>query len=308
MKWHWGTKQQSAFDVLKTKLCERTVLAYYDVSAETELIVDASPVGLGAILVQNSRPIAYASRSLTQVERRYSQTEREALAIVWGTEHFHLYLFGSRFTLITDHKPLEIILNNPYSKQPARIERWNLRLSQYVYDVQYRPGKQNPADYLSRNPYANKLTDEMAESYVRFIAHHALPRALTIEEVQRETHADPTLQTVRRGVETGKWTVQEGANIADIQVFKLISSHLTVLVDKEDQERFVILNDNLLVIPKSLQRQVVKLAHEGHQGVVKTKQLLRQKVWFNGSSTMIEEECRNCLPCQASTHGGTNTE
>ena len=308
VQWKWGTKEQSAFDTLKNKLCEKRVLAYFDINAETELVVDGSPVGLGAILVQNDQPVAYASRALTEVERRYSQTEREALAIVWGVEYFHLYLFGSTFTLVTDHKPLEMILNNPYSKQPARIERWNLRLSQYSYSVTYRPGKDNPADYLSRNPFASKLCDDIAENYVRFVIQHSLPRALTLDEVQRATSADATLQAVRCGVETGQWNVNENVNIADFKVFQRIASDLTIHTDKDDHERFIILNDRLLVIPRELQRQVVKLAHEGHQGVVKTKQLLRQKVWFNGSAEMIEEECRNCLPCQASTHGGTSQE
>lgn len=308
VQWKWGVKEQSAFDSLKNKLCERRILAYFDVNAETELVVDGSPVGLGAILVQNEKPVAYASRALTEVERRYSQTEREALAIVWGVEHFHLYLFGNTFTLVTDHKPLEMILNNPYSKQPARIERWNLRLSQYSYRVTYRPGKDNPADYLSRNPFASKLRDDMAENYVRFLTQNALPRAITLEEIQRETSVDITLRAVRRGIETGKWEIEKGVNISDFRTFQNIASDLTVQAEKDDDDRFVILNGNLLVVPKSMQKQVVKLAHEGHQGVVKTKQLLRQKVWFNGSAKMVEEECQHCIPCQASTHGGTSKE
>ena len=96
-------------------------MAYFDPNKETQLIVDASPVGLGALLTQNGKVIAYASRALSDVEKRYSQTEREA--IVWSCEHFHLYLFGHTFKLISDHKPLEVIFNNPKSRPPARIER-----------------------------------------------------------------------------------------------------------------------------------------------------------------------------------------
>lgn len=86
-------------------------MAYYKAEAHTQLIVDASPVGLGAIMVQRQRdgcyrPVAYATRSLTAVERRYSQTEKEALAVVWGCEQFHVYLYGMDFELITDCKPL----------------------------------------------------------------------------------------------------------------------------------------------------------------------------------------------------------
>ena len=94
--------------------------------------------------------VAYASRSLSPVEQRYSQTERETLACVWACERFHLYVYGAPFTLITDHKPLVHIFNNPKAKPPARLERWNLRLQPYNFTVRYEPGKMNPADYISR--------------------------------------------------------------------------------------------------------------------------------------------------------------
>ena len=85
-------------------------MSYFDPAKETQLCVDASPAGLAAIMSQDNKIIAYASRALSPVEQRYSQTERECLAIVWGIEHFHLYLFGKPFTLLSDHKPLIHIL------------------------------------------------------------------------------------------------------------------------------------------------------------------------------------------------------
>ena len=90
---------------------------------------DTSPVGLGAVLVEeqngNWRPVYYASRSLTAVERGYSQKEGEALALVWACERFHVYLYGKHFELETDHKPLEVIYSSK-SQPSARIERWVL--------------------------------------------------------------------------------------------------------------------------------------------------------------------------------------
>ena len=104
-----------AFENLKHVLTTETTMAYFDSSKNTELYVDASPFGLGAILTQttpgqqDTKVIAYASRSLTDTESRYSQIERESLAIVYGIEYFHIYLYGHEFTLITDHKQLELI-------------------------------------------------------------------------------------------------------------------------------------------------------------------------------------------------------
>ena len=104
-------------------------MAYLDQNKETELITDASPFGVSAILTQKvpgseqRNVVAYISRSLSDVERRYCQTEREALAIVWAIERLHIYLYGGHFTLITNCKPIELILNNPQSRPPVRIER-----------------------------------------------------------------------------------------------------------------------------------------------------------------------------------------
>ena len=138
--WEWTAIHQNAFTTLKKRLTSECVMAHYNPSAPTQLRVDASPVGLGVILTQTQdgkvRPVAYASRTLSDVERRYSQTEREALAVVWGCEKFHLYLYGTEFDLYTDHKPLEIIYS-PRGKPPARIERWALRLQPYRFKIIY---------------------------------------------------------------------------------------------------------------------------------------------------------------------------
>lgn len=128
-------------------------LGYYDPKDKTTVMADASPVGLGAVLIQSDnngpRVIAYGNKSLTDVEKRYCQTEKEALALDWAVEHFKIYLFGKEsFDLVTDHKPLEVIFGRR-SKPCARIERWVLRLQSYNFRVLYKPGKTNIADCLS---------------------------------------------------------------------------------------------------------------------------------------------------------------
>ena len=101
--WQWSDEQQHAFDKLKDSLTKSHVMSYFNPAQETKVIVDASPVGLGGLLAQDGKVISYASRALSDVESRHSQTEREMLAIVWALEHFHFYLYGSEFTIMTDH-------------------------------------------------------------------------------------------------------------------------------------------------------------------------------------------------------------
>ena len=195
---------------------------------ETELIVDASPVGLGAILTQLTADggmniIAYASRSLTDCESRYSQTEREALAVIWGVEHFHLYLYGSSFRVITDHKPLETIFNNPTCKATARLERLQLRLQPYETAVVYKPGADNPADYMSRHPDPKQSQTprhlSRVDAYVNFVITNAMPSAVTLQEIKDATATDETLQNLARVITTQKWH-EVGKDVGQYQQIK----------------------------------------------------------------------------------------
>lgn len=305
--WAWGPEQQAAVQTLKDSLTSDTTMSYFYPGRETELIVDASPVGLGAILCQKDEKgvkymVAYASRSLSDVERRYSQTEKEALAIVWSCEHFHLYIYGHPFILVTDHKALEIIWNNPRSKPPARIERWGLRLQPYNFKVEYRKGADNPADYMSRHPICSQAGDstratKVAEEYVDFIASHATPKAMTLTEIKTETLRDPILQEVSTLIRDNTWHKIDKSRHADtLKQFRQVSSELTTSHTSD-----IILRGTRIIIPTALQDRVLQLAHEGHQGIVKTKALLRTKVWFPDIDRKAEAVVRSCLACQANT-------
>ena len=290
--WQWTTSHQSSFDKLRTMLISDCVMAHYDPAAPTQLRVDASPVGLGAILTQTQqgvvRPVAYASRTLTPVERRYSQTEREALAVVWGCEKFHLYLYGTTFDLLTDHKPLEVIYS-PTSKPPARIERWGLRLQPYTFRLQYSPGATNPADMLSRLPLPTTVHRErnIAEEYVHYIARNAIPKAMTLPQLEQATARDPILQRVHQSVVSGNWQKTK-----ETDPYFCIKDELTATES-------LLLRGSRIVVPASLQSTTLQLAHEGHQGIVRTKQLLREKVWWPGIDKDVEHLIRSCISCQA---------
>ena len=160
----WTASHQTTFNQVERALTRAPVMSYFDTTKDMFITVDASPVGISAILTQkgtdadNLQVVAYASHALTSVEQCYLQTEKEALGIVWDIKHFHLYIYASHFTLITDHKPLKIIYGNVNSKPSAHIERWVLRLKPYSFFVMYKPGKDNPADVLSCHPSSESIS------------------------------------------------------------------------------------------------------------------------------------------------------
>lgn len=151
----WENKQQLAFDELKHKLTSAPVLIYPDFSKPFILTCDASNHAIGAVLSQGpdgqDRPIAYASRTLNKSESNYSTTEKELLAIIFGCKNFRPYLYGRKFRIITDHRPLKWLFNH---KDPSsKLQRWRLKLEEYEYEIGYQKGKLNAAaDALSRYP------------------------------------------------------------------------------------------------------------------------------------------------------------
>ncbi|CAB4001363.1 Hypothetical predicted protein, partial [Paramuricea clavata] len=236
--WTWDASHQEAFDQFKSSLSEQCTLAYYDPNRSTSVVADASPVGLGAILVQHDeqgilKVIAFASRALTVVEQRYCQTEQEALACVWACEKFHLYLVRCQFTLYTDHQALEI-LYSAKAKQSARIQRWALRLQQYNYTVKYRSDTGNPADFLSRAPINEPSGQSITEEYINFITEQAIPRTITLSEVQEATKNDKELQSVGRTLQFGNW--KDKSISAYFAVRHEITSVRGVLLDKEAEQ------------------------------------------------------------------------
>ena len=302
----WTPQHQASFEKIKHMLTSDATVAYFDPYKETELTTDASPVSLSAILCQRTpgqndrRVIAYVSRALSDVERQYSQTEKEALAIVWAIERLHIYVYGKHFSLFTDCKPVQLIYGNAKSKPPARIERWNLRLQGYNFSIVHTKGTENPSDFLSRHTslMEPKREEKMAEDYVNFISLHAIPRAMTLAELQEATRADVTLQYLMGVIRSGRWDdpVADGVDKAQFTQFVHVRNELSVNSDSN-----LVLRGCRIVIPTSLQQRAVELAHEGHQGLVKTKRLVREKVWFPGIEWRVQTLIDNCMAVQANS-------
>lgn len=282
----WQQKQKDAFHSLKKCLSSIPTLGYYDPHDRTQVMADASPVGLGAVLIQydtnGPRIISFGNKSLSDVEKRYCQTEKEALALVWAIEHFKMYLYGKKFELVTDHKPLEIIFG-PRSKPCARIERWVLRLQAYDYKIVYRSGKSNIADPLSRlchNTNAHPFDDEY---HVNQIVQYARPNAVSFESLKEASSTDNELLLVKQGIMHGNWD-------ESVKQYKLFEAELWV-------HEGLLLRGNKIVIPSKLRPQILDAAHEGHPGVVAMKGRLRTKVWWPKIDREAENKVKCCKGC-----------
>ena len=297
VRFEWTQKHQAAFEKLKNTLATAPCMSYFDKDKETFVVVDASPLGVSAILSQkpkhgdtnNQQIVAYASRALTETEKKYSQTEKEALAIVWAVEHFHLFLFSSEFTLITDHKPLEIIYGQRTAKTSARIERWILRLQPYAFKIMYKSGANNPADYLSRHPTheSKRKQEKMTEQYINFVTQNSVPKAMTLEEILDATNDDAALTELRDAIKTNKW------DSPAVKPFKAVKNELT------STAQGIILRGTRIVIPSALQQRAINIAHETHLGIEKTKSLIREKIWFPQIDRRVKDTIEQCIACQA---------
>lgn len=145
--WDWQREQTKAFEFLKILLKSTPVLKFYDVNEDVTVQADASSNALGAVLLQNDHPVAYASRALSKSEQRYPQIEKEALALRFACQRFHEYIYGKKLILETDHKPLESIF-----AAPPRLQRILMSALIYSPTIKYKKGGiMYIADTLSRD-------------------------------------------------------------------------------------------------------------------------------------------------------------
>lgn len=207
VQWVWNEPQQTAFVKLKEMVTRTPVLRYYNLKEEVTLQCDASQSGLGAALMQNGQPVAYASQALTPAETRYAQIEKELLAIVFACDRFDAYVYGRDLVNVeTDHKPLEAIFMKSLATAPKRLQRMLLRLQKYSLKVKYKKGREMLlADTLSR-AYPPEVNATEFSRELEDVDHRSwLP--VTVDRWQQLKNAatdDPVQQKLRE-VTRGGW-------------------------------------------------------------------------------------------------------
>lgn len=273
----WGPEEQAAFVDLREALCSDQVLVYPDFRDTFTLATDASGVALGAVLSQvregRERPIAYASRQLRGPELNYSATEKELLAVVWATKLFRCYLLGRTFRLVTDHAALRWMLS--LRDPSSRLTRWALRLQEFDYQVEHKPGKRHTnADALSRHTVA------VAQS------EGATRKALLGAQIR-----DPWCEKLQMD-HTGMYRTDSGG--------------LLYRTEKKTQPQ-----EWKVVVPESMRSAVIEANHSsrwaGHPGIERTAALVKQSYYWPGLGRDVERLVKACRICaQRKTPAGLN--
>lgn len=266
-------RHQKDFENLITELCSDHVLAYPDFDQQFILTTDASKVAVAAILSQvqdgQERPIAYASRQMNKAEQNYSASEAEMLALIWATKHFRCYLYGRKFIVRTDHSALRFL--HQFSDNNARLMRWSLRLAEFDFTVEHRPGTKIPhVDALSRHVQA--VTSD---------------GALTKERVVNEQKTDKFCKSLRPGKINSK---SEFFYDADGAIYRR---------QKE--------GENQLVIPRCLVRDVISTNHDpiyaAHPGRKRTFEIVRLRHWWPGMRKDVDKYVQECDECHRRKQG-----
>ena len=300
--WTWTPACSAAVRRLKLQLTSPPVLAHFDQASPTLLTCDASNTAVGAVLSQLhcgvERPVAFASRSLTTAEQKYSVGEREALACVWACERWHMFLYGRHFTLRTDHQALTTLLTTAGSgHKPLRIHRWSERLQQYNFTTLFTPGRDNVvADLLSRatpNPTPDPGPDTVEPELILML-HAPLQAAVSLQDLQLASAQDPTLSQVRTYIREG-WPRKVPEELAP---FHRVRDDLSCWND------VCVARGLCTVVPSTLRARILSMAHEGHLGIVRVKQRCRGLAWWPGIDRDIETMVKDCTACLVSGKTG----
>lgn len=294
VEFSWEKPQIDAFDKVKEMLTSPgKVLGYYDPKKKLIMQSDSSRSGLGSTLLQDGRPITYASKSLTASQKNYAMIELECLGILFGLKRFHQYVYGRKVIVETDHLPLISIFKKPLHRAPARLQRMLLQMQPYDIEVKYRPGKEIPVpDTLSRHPISDtgpSLSDE-ADIQVNMVMTSLPVSDRKMHEIKVQTDQDEQLSVLKQVILSG-WPNNKKECQSLVTDFWNYRDELTV-------HNGIIMKGQKIVIPKSLRSNMIEIIHgSGHFGVEKSLRRARSALFWPSYSKQITEAVLNCSTC-----------
>ena len=273
------------------------MLVHYNPSLSVILESDASQYGIGAVILHrfpngDERPIAYGSRSLNSSEKNYSQIEKEGLAIIFGVTNYYKYLFGRKFKLRTDHKPLLKIFapdSATHVLTAARLQRWSLLLSSCQYEIEFKPSAEvASSDALSRLPLQYRKDASVEDKIFQVPVVQLRKHPVSVFEIARQTARHPVFAKALAMTQNG-WPVHF-CTTPEIKPFFLRK-------DEPSVEQGCLMWGLRTIIPPSLQEQILCELHKAHPGVARMKAAARSHVWWPGIDSDIEERARGCKQC-----------
>ena len=299
----WSSSQDTAFIKAKRLIASAPVLRYYDLQQPVTLQVDASDVGLGGALLQPNKngvlqPVAFTSCSLNDTERRYSQIEKECLAICNGFQKFDQWLYGKKdIEVHTDHKPLEAIMKKPLHKAPARLQKMIMTLHRYTYKLLYKKGTSlYIADTLSRaalqKPVGAKVTGfEVYRLELETLSNESNPRLTeeTEKQLQLETARDPILNNLYKVITNG-WPDDKQQLLSALLPYWNFRDELTI-------NNGLIYKGPLTVIPMSMHAEMLHKIHSNHFGAESSIRMAKQVLFWPGMGKAIRDMCDSCATC-----------
>ena len=288
-----GDPEHAAFSAIKAEFKKKIILPYFDRNKNTVLQTDASKKGFGAVILQEEQPIYYASRALTSAEKNYQNLEREAQAAVWGMEKFHYFLYGRKFILQTDQKPLVSIFRKHMIDVSPRIQRITIRAWQYEFEPQHIAGKNNViSDALSRvTPLefqdSNADKDILAVNFLQYSSIEERER----EEVLQETLKDQELQSLKHYISTG-WPSKRSQIPTILHPYWNFRDELTI-------ESGILMKNSKVLIPETLKQKYLRQIHQGHQGIEACRSRAREFVFWVKLNDDLKELVEKCDLCQS---------
>ena len=289
--WCWESQHDVAFDTLIRIATTTPTLKFYDVRKPITLSTDASNQGFGAMISQESQPVAYASRRLLSAENNYATIEKEMSAIHFGCTRFHDYIFGAKTRVETDHKPLVGIFQKPLHKLSPRLQRMRMSLLRYDLEVVYVPGKNMLIpDALSRATTLPPTEhDVLDEAHVMSLVYQMPVTDAKFDQIREATAKDPALNAVRHLLKSA-WPDRKNRVPMEARPFHQFRDEITE-VDG------ILFRSQQIIIPASMRREMLDKLHESHQGIVKSKQRARSVMFWPGINGQIEDTCAKCSTC-----------
>lgn len=277
---------------LKAMLTNTPTLRIFDPKLETVVQCDASGEGLGCCLMQLGHPVAFASRSLSNAEKRYAQIEKELLSIVFACEKFHYFIYGHEIVVQTDHSPLVPIFKKNLDKVSNRLQRMLLRLLKYHINIIYVPGKNMyVADTLSRAFIKTEVQDDPEMEYIVHALSNNVPMSEQKKlEFKKQIDNDETLAQIKQFCQAN-WPENDKKFNSELKHYYKLKEDIYLSND-------LLFLNHKVIVPNSLQKQMLNLIHEPHFGVVKSKLRARQNLYWPNLSKDIEKLVLNCKTCQ----------